>query len=169
MGAGRTLLTDVVSLDGAAAVLRNEYDVDRVSIARYSSDHARFEIVGCDGKMLLAPGLEVPVELSTQMYAAAIGHLFLEASFEDAPCWHRPVDQLMFALGFRGGCSLPVRCGDGSFGAVSISATECGRRLDRCIDATIPLLSDLGALLCGARRVRLSPRESDVLLDLDAG
>jgi DNA-binding CsgD family transcriptional regulator len=169
MGAGGSLLADVVSLDGAAAALRHEYGVDRVSIARFSPDRSRFEIVGCDGKLLFSPGLEVPVQLSTQMHASALGDVFLERSFRDAPGWHRPVDELMLAVGFRGGCSLPVICGDGSSGAVSLSATDPGRSLDRCIDSLTPLLADVGALLCGARGVRLSPRESDVLLDLDEG
>jgi DNA-binding CsgD family transcriptional regulator len=169
MGARSELLRDVVSLDGAASALRQEYDVDRVSIARFSSDHATFEIVGCAGKVLLSPGLEVPTELSTQMRAPALGEVFVEANFRDAPRWNRPVDELMLGIGFQSGCSVPLRCPDGSLGAVSLSATQPDRTLERCVDSIAALLAELAARLVETRSVHLSPREADVLLDLDDG
>jgi DNA-binding CsgD family transcriptional regulator len=169
MGAGSSLLADVVSLDGAAAALRAEFEVDRVSIARFSGDGATFEIVGCAGKALLSPGLTVPVALSTQMLAPAVGEVFVEERFRDAPRWHRPVDALMLGIGFESGCSLPLRCADGSLGAVSLSRTLAGQGLGRCVDSLLPLLGDLAACLAGPPAVRLSPREGDVLLDLDDG
>jgi DNA-binding CsgD family transcriptional regulator len=169
MGAGSSLPADVVSLDGAAEVLRGEYRVDRVSIARFDADGSTFEIVGCAGKVLLSPGLRVPVELSTQMQPPALGEVFVAESFPDAPSWTRPIDELMLGIGFRSGCSLPLRCPDGSIGAVSLSATEADRSLDRCVDAVMPLLTELAARLADTHPVRLSPREGDVLLDLDDG
>lgn len=169
MAARDSLLTDVFSLDAAAAVLRSAFGVDRVSIARYTPDGSLFRIVGCNGKLLFSPGLEAPAALSSQMLAAASGSIFVEADFERAACWHRAVDELMCALGFRGGCSLPVACHDGSCGAVSLSTTESGRSLDRCVDAIVPMLDDVSALLEGSRRIRLSGREQDVLRDLDEG
>jgi DNA-binding CsgD family transcriptional regulator len=162
-------LAGVVSLDGAAAALRDEFGVDRVSVARFSCDHTMFEIVGCAGKTLLSPGLEVPVELSTQMRAPALGEVFVEASFRDAPRWNRPVDELMLGIGFQSGCSLPLRCADGTMGAVSLSATRSGESLDRCVDSVAPLLGELATHLAGSGAVRLSPREGDVLLGLDDG
>jgi DNA-binding CsgD family transcriptional regulator len=169
MGAASSPLAEVVSLDGAAAALREEFGVDRVSIARYGGDGATFEIIGCAGKLLLTPGLEVPVELSTQMGPPARGDVFVESAFATSPSWHRPVDELMLAIGFRGGCSLPLRLADGARGAVSLSVTEPGRSFDRHIDAVAPLLPELAARLTGSSVARLSPREGDVLLDLDEG
>jgi DNA-binding CsgD family transcriptional regulator len=169
MGAGSSLLAEVVSLDGAAAALRDEFGVDRVSIARFSGDRTMFEIIGCAGKTLLSPGMEVPVALSTQMQAPAAGEVFVEASFRDAPRWNRPVDELMLGIGFQSGCSLPLRCADGTAGAVSLSATHAGEGLDRCVDSVMPLLAELAAHLAGSAAIRLSPREGDVLLDLDDG
>jgi DNA-binding CsgD family transcriptional regulator len=169
MSAPSDLLRDVVSLDGTAAALRQEYDVDRVSIARFSADHARFTIVGCAGKALLSPGLEVPTELSTQMRAPALGEVFVEANFREAPRWNRPVDALMLGIGFQSGCSVPLRCPDGSLGAVSLSATHADHSLDRCVDSVASLLAELAARLVEPRPVHLSPREADVLLDLDDG
>jgi DNA-binding NarL/FixJ family response regulator len=155
MGAGSSLLADVVALDGAAAALRAEFGVDRVSIARFSPDRSTFEIVACAGKALLSPGLDVPVELSTQMQPPALGEVFVEASFRNAPHWSRPVDELMLGIGFQSGCSLPLACPDGSLGAVSFSATRTDCGLDRCVHSAMPLLAGLAGLLGGARRERV--------------
>ena len=92
--------------------------------------------------MLLSPGVEVPTALSTQMQAPALGEVFVEASFRDAPRWNRPVDELMLGIGFASGCSLPLRCSDGSSGAVSLSATQADRSLERCVDGVAPLLGE---------------------------
>jgi DNA-binding NarL/FixJ family response regulator len=164
MSAPGGLLRDVVSLDGAAAALRQEYDVDRVSIARFSSDHSTFEIVGCAGKVLLSPGVDVPTELSTQMQPPALGDVFVEASFQDAPQWNLPVDELMLGIGFRSGCSLPLRCADGSSGAVSLSTTQPDRSLERCVDSVALLLAELSDCLTGARREHVLVCHDDVLI-----
>jgi DNA-binding NarL/FixJ family response regulator len=158
------LLRDVDSLDGAAAALRQEYEVDRVSIARYSSDHATFEIVGCAGKVLLSPGVNVPTVLSTQMEAPALGDVFVEASFRDAPRWNRPVDELMLGIGFQSGCSLPLRCSDGSSGAVSLSVTQPHRSLERCVDALAPLVDELADRLTSARPEQVLVCHDDVVI-----
>lgn len=150
MGAGSSLLAGIVSLDDVAAALKQEYGVDRVSIARFSSDHSTFEIVGCAGKALLSPGLDVPVELSTQMRPPALGDVFVEASFPDSPSWNRPVDELMVAIGFRSGCSLPLEFEGGSLGAVSLSETHSDRSFERCVDAVRPLLSEITTRLTAA-------------------
>jgi DNA-binding NarL/FixJ family response regulator len=157
-------LRDVVSLDDAAAALRQEYGVDRVSIARFSSDHSTFEIVGCAGKVLLSPGVDVPTELSTQMRSPALGEVFMEASFQDAPRWNRPVDELMLGIGFKSGCSLPLRCPDGSSGAVSLSATESDRSLERCIDSVTLLLAELSDWLTSAQREQVLVCHDDVVI-----
>lgn len=79
----------------------------------------------------------------------------------------------MLALGFRSGCSLPVRDGaDRVVGVASLSCTcsgiEFGRRLDRLASAAPALAGEL-AELAGSPRPRLTQRERDVLVLLDAG
>jgi DNA-binding NarL/FixJ family response regulator len=79
----------------------------------------------------------------------------------------------MLALGFRSGCSLPVRGGDGTVvGVASLPATSAGidygRRLD-CLERSAPFLAAELALAGRPGTPDLTQRERDVLTLLDAG
>jgi len=98
------------------------------------------------------------------MCAPALGEVFVEASFRDAPRWNRPVDELMLGIGFESGCSLPLCCADGSSGAVSLSATQTDRSLERCVDSVALLLTELSDCLMSTRPERVLVCHDDVVI-----
>src|SRR3954464_4308936 len=123
-------LEAAATIGQVAEALRTEWETERVSIARFDHGHATFEIVGWSGKPLFAPGLEVPVDLSTQMLASAHGETYVAARFADDPVWPRPIDEFMLGIGFECGCSLALGAPDHPVGAVSLTSTAPGRTFD---------------------------------------
>jgi hypothetical protein len=75
-----------------------------------------------------------------------------------------PVDELMLGIGFASGCSLPLRGSDGSSGAVSLSATQPDRDLERCVDSVAPLLGELADRLACRRPERVLVCHDDVVI-----
>jgi DNA-binding CsgD family transcriptional regulator len=164
------------AIDPLAATIRRlrcDLEVDRLSLAYVDGARATFRIVAWDGKGIFASGTELPLATSTQVGAAARGSAYASADFEREPDWTEPTDRLMLALGFRSGCALPVRGGDGAVaGVASLSATsagiEYGGRLDQ-LERSAPALAAELERLDRPGAAELTQRERDVLVLLDAG
>jgi DNA-binding CsgD family transcriptional regulator len=160
------------TLDAAARSLRRELDVDRLSIALVDRHAATFRIVAWDGKGLLAAGTELPLETSTQVAAAARGERFAASDFRSAPGWELPTDQLMLAVGFVSGCSVPLCHPSGDVcGVASLSATHIvdydarGAALERAAPELASRLWPEHA----PPPPHLTPRERQLLPLLDSG
>jgi DNA-binding NarL/FixJ family response regulator len=115
-------------LGRAAAVVREAFDVDRVSVARFDGPCDRFEIVADAGANLLAPGTALPVSTCSYFAEAAQGRAFSDADFDASEAFARPLDGVVLASGFHSGCSVPVRRAGRTVGALSLSAAT--RALD---------------------------------------
>lgn len=152
-------------LDTLARELREDLDVERVSIARVDERARTFRIDAWNGKGIFGTGTELPLATSTQIGRAADGEPFAAPDFSCEPGWDRPTDRLMDALGFRSGCSVRVEADDVLW-VVSLSSTRARHGYDRRIDR----------LRGSAARLRLAPaataltrREQDVLVLLERG
>ena len=132
-------------LADAAGDLCRELAVDRVSVATTGDDH--FTIVAHAGRGILAAGTTLPLVTSTQILAAARGTSWSCGDFRREPAWAEPTDRLMLALGFRSGCSVPLRDDHGRVrGVVSASFLHPRGASDRRVAAiarAAPLLSRL--------------------------
>ncbi|MEZ5102368.1 MAG: LuxR C-terminal-related transcriptional regulator [Thermoleophilia bacterium] len=156
-------------LDTLARELREELDVERVSIARVDGRARTFRIDAWNGKGIFGTGTELPLDTSTQLGRAADGETFAAPDFAREPGWDRPTDRLMDALGFRSGCSVRVR-GDDGLWVVSLSSVRARHGYDRRIDRVRACVRDLR----DAPRVTvpdpgLTRREQDVLALLERG
>jgi DNA-binding NarL/FixJ family response regulator len=148
------LITDLSSaleggeepLGAAAAVLRRAFAVDRVSVARFDPGAPRFEIAAAAGAGLLAPGTVLPVSTCSYFAQVAGGHAFQEEDFDRSPDFDLPLDSVVRAAGFHAGCSVPIRAGGATVGALSLSAST---RRDDIADAAARL-EQLGPLLAAA-------------------
>lgn len=149
----RRAVETAATLAQAATALHEELEVERVSIARLDHAGGTFEIVAGAGKALLMPGLDVPMQLSTQIEHAARTGIYTGADFGHDAGWQRPVDRLMVGLGFSSGCSFPVGGERRPVGVVSLSSTSPGVGYDRRLEA----LAEVGDLL--GRRLR-PPRDA---------
>ena len=113
--------------------------------ASTGDDH--FTIVAHAGRGILAAGTTLPLVTSTQILAAARGTTWACGDFRREPTWAEPTDRLMLALGFRSGCSVPLRDDHGRVrGVVSASFLHPHGASDRRIAAVsraAPLLSRL--------------------------
>ena len=132
-------------LADAAGDLCRDLAVDRVSVATTGDDH--FTIVAHAGRGILAAGTTLPLVTSTQILAAARGTSWSCGDFRREPAWAEPTDRLMLALGFRSGCSVPLRDDHGRVrGVVSASFLHPHGASDRRVAAitrAAPLLSRL--------------------------
>jgi DNA-binding NarL/FixJ family response regulator len=126
----------------AASALHGELGIDRLSIARFGPGY--FEIVAAAGRALFVPGQRLPTTVSTQLARSAAGRVYAASSFMDEFDPPRPIDELMLALGFRSGCSVPIGPPDKPVGAVSLSSTVDGLSYDRVLSGIaqveVPLL-----------------------------
>jgi DNA-binding NarL/FixJ family response regulator len=151
------------TLARAATALHEELDVERVSIARLDHAGGTFEIVAGAGKALLMPGLDVPMQLSTQIEHAARTGIYTGADFGHDARWQRPVDRLMVGLGFSSGCSFPVGRESRPVGVVSLSSTSPGVAYDRRLQA----LAEVGDLLGRRLREHRDARPGPVVIHHD--
>ncbi len=159
-------------LAAAGRSLRRALDVDRLSVALIDGSAETFRIVAWDGKGLLASGTELPLETSTQVAAAARGERYAASDFRAAPGWERATDQLMLAVGFVSGCSVPVHHPDGSVCAVaSLSATHVVDYDTRCtaLAEAAPALSSLLWPGDAPPPPHLTRRERELLPLLESG
>jgi DNA-binding NarL/FixJ family response regulator len=135
-----------------ASALQGELGIDRLSIARFGPGY--FEIVAAAGKALFIPGQRLPTAVSTQLARSATGRVYAASSFMadfDPP---RPVDELMLALGFRSGCSIPIGPVGRPVGAVSLSSTIDGLCYDRVLRAVAEVEAPLSQLLADGSAAR---------------
>jgi len=159
-------------LAAAGRSLRRELDADRLSIALVDHRVESFRIVAWDGKGLLAAGTELPLETSTQVGAAARGELYAASDFRCAPGWDRASDRLMLAVGFRSGCSVPLRHPRGDvYGVASLSSTSIVDHVGRCaaLDAAAPQLASLLWPEDDPPPAHLTRRERELLPLLETG
>lgn len=152
-------------LDTLARELREELDVERVSIARVDQRAGTFRIDAWDGKGIFGKGTELPLDTSTQIGRAAGGEAFAAPDFAREPGWDRPTDRLMDALGFRSGCSVRV-AGEDALWVVSLSSTRARHGYDRRIDRLRGCAPVLRRTPVAAGLTR---RERDVLVLLERG
>lgn len=138
-------------LPQAAEVLRRALDVDRVSISRVDPDAGSFEIVATAGAQLLVQGTRLPVALSSHFLAAAESRTFEVPDFAQEPSFDRPIDEVVLASGFGGGCAIPLRRGPRVVGAVALT---CVRTSDFA-----PALNALSAV-AGMLTLRLNAARS---------
>jgi DNA-binding NarL/FixJ family response regulator len=108
-------------LPRAAEILRRELDVDRVSISRIDPQAGTFEIVATAGARLLVQGTRLPVSLSSHFLAAAESRTFDVPHFAEERSFDLPIDEVVLASGFEGGCAIPLRRGPDVVGAVALS------------------------------------------------
>lgn len=171
-GAPPTAARSGTRLVAAGRSLRRELDADRLSIALVDHRVGSFRIVAWDGKGLLAVGTELPLATSTQVGAAARGELFAASDFRCAPGWDRPSDRLMLAVGFRSGCSVPLRHPRGEVhGVASLSSTSSVDHVGRCA-ALAAAAAELASLLWpedDPPPAHLTRRERDLLPLLERG
>jgi DNA-binding CsgD family transcriptional regulator len=123
-----------------------------VSVARIDLAANRFEIAADAGAELLAPGTALP--LSTCSYFAQVseGRAFHEDDFDRSRAFDRPVDGVILATGFRSGCSVPLRDGNGEVvGAISLSASRRGEGMGHVAAELEPLADVLVARIDGLR------------------
>jgi len=111
------------ALERAAGVLRAAFEVERVSVARIDPSGERFEIAADSGFELLAPGTVLPVNTCSYFALTADGHVFSEPDFDASQTFRRPLDSVVLATGFHSGCSVPLRRGDRTVGALSLSSS----------------------------------------------
>ncbi len=121
-------------LTRAAAVVREAFAVDRVSIARIDRSSRRFEIAAQSGAELLAPGTALPVGTCSYFALAAEGRPFHDDDFDASRTFELPLDSVVLAAGFHAGCSVPVTHGGAVIGAVSLSATGRAGRMTTAVD-----------------------------------
>jgi two-component system, NarL family, response regulator DesR len=119
---GAALQPGAGGLRAAAGVLRDAFDVERVSISRIDAGAARFEIAASAGAPLLEAGTSLPVGTCSYFLATAEGRPFGEADFDRSSAFTLPVDGVVLASGFHSGCSAPIRHEGRAVGAVSLSA-----------------------------------------------
>jgi DNA-binding NarL/FixJ family response regulator len=112
------------SLDGAAELLREWMEVDRVSISEIDEAEGRFEIVASSGASLLVSGTRLPLDTSSHFRTTAERRVFEAPSFERLRDFVRPLDEVVVAAGFASGCAVPIIRGERVVGAVSLSSRE---------------------------------------------
>jgi len=148
-------------LGAAAGVLRRVFAVERVSVARFERGRPRFEIAAAAGADLLAPGTVLPVSTCSYFAQVAGGRAFQEEDFDRSPDFDLPLDSVVRAAGFHAGCSVPIRAGDETVGALSLSAAS---RRDDMADVA-ERLAALGPLLGAAVAPRTpAPAPAQVLV-----
>lgn len=157
-GAGR-------SLPDAAALLREAFDVDRVSIARLEDGGRRFQIVAEAGAELLSPGTALPSATCSYFRLTAENQPFLDNDFERSSSFNLPLDGVILATGFRCGCSVPIRRGPRTIGALSLSCKAPRRMTPAMLGELEPCAGALAAeLWCapGSRRVLICHQDREV-------
>jgi DNA-binding CsgD family transcriptional regulator len=156
------------ALGRVAALVRDAFGVDRVSVARIDSSAGTFEIAAEAGRRLLSPGTVLPLETCSYFAGAPDGRAFGDEDFDASPSFRLPLDGVIIAAGYHSGCSLPLYRGERPVGALSLS--EAGRgggmtdllgRLEPVAEALAPRLQVAEALL--------TARELQLLRLLDEG
>jgi DNA-binding NarL/FixJ family response regulator len=94
-------------LPDALALLRAAVpDADRISLHAVDPLRRSFRVIAGAGADLLANGTELPLETSTQVLVPADGQVFRSPRFGDD--FDRVLDRLVYDMGFRSGCSVPL-------------------------------------------------------------
>jgi DNA-binding NarL/FixJ family response regulator len=95
---------------------------DRISLHAVDQLRRSFRVIAGAGADLLANGTELPLETSTQVLVPAAGAIFRSPHFADDPTFDRVLDQLVYDMGFRSGCSVPLYLGARPIGALCVSS-----------------------------------------------
>lgn len=122
-------------IEAALSFLASELDVGRVSLHEVDPESGDFRVVGGGGEDILAAGTELPLETSTQVLVPANGDVFRRFSFAEDESFDRSLDQLVWDMGFRSGCSVPLYIGSRPAAAMCLSAHQSELECDPLIDA----------------------------------
>ncbi len=121
-------------IDATLGFLASELGVSRVSLHAVDACADYFRVVGGGGEGILASGTRLPLKVSTQVCLPARGSIFRCAQFEDG-CFDMPIDRVVWDMGFRSGCSVPLFMGSRPVGALCITSREVEISCDPLIDA----------------------------------
>lgn len=133
---------------------------DRISLHAVDQRRQSFRVIAGAGADLLANGTELPLETSTQVLIPAHGEVFRSPSFADDPTFDRVLDQLVYGIGFRSGCSVPLRLGARTIGALCVSS----RRADLDCDPIAALLEQVTTSIAFALSARATANAIRVLV-----
>jgi DNA-binding NarL/FixJ family response regulator len=120
--------------DKALALIREELQVDRISLHAVNGEDESFRVVAGVGDDILAPGTELPLETSTQVRVPAAGGIFRGSALDEDSSFDHALDQLVTDMGFRSGCSVPLVIGSRAFGVVCVTSRSAEVASDRLID-----------------------------------
>ena len=112
-------------LEGALRVVCSELEpADRVSLHAVDGTSRAFRVVAGAGDDLLANGTELPLDSSSQVMVPASGRVFRSPSFAREADFDRALDQLVYDMGFRSGCSVPLFIGSRPVAALCVSSRQ---------------------------------------------
>jgi DNA-binding NarL/FixJ family response regulator len=134
--------------------LRGELALDRLSLHAVDPAQRSFRVLASAGDPLLGHGTELPTAASSQIESAAAGTPFRGSRFAPLAGFDRTLDRLVYELGFRSGCSLPVHRGGRVLGVLAASS----RGLELDCDALLDALSVAGPPLAAALAAPHGPR-----------
>jgi DNA-binding NarL/FixJ family response regulator len=133
---------------------------DRISLHAVDQLRQSFRVIAGAGADLLANGTELPLETSTQVLVPARGAVFRSPRFADDPTFDRVLDQLVYDMGFRSGCSVPLYLGPRPIGALCVSS----RRTDLDCDPIAELLEQVTTSIAFALSAQASANVIRVLV-----
>ena len=133
---------------------------DRISLHAVDQLRQSFRVIAGAGADLLANGTELPLETSTQVLVPARGAVFRSPRFADDPTFDRVLDQLVYDMGFRSGCSVPLYLGQRPIGALCVSS----RRADLDCDPIAELLEQVTTSIAFALSAQASANVIRVLV-----
>jgi DNA-binding CsgD family transcriptional regulator len=154
-------------LDRVAALVRDAFAVDRVSVARIDAEAGEFTIAAEAGGPLLPPGTVLPLRTCSYFAGAPDGRAFGDGDFDASSSFRRPFDEVIIAAGYHSGCSVPVRREGRVVGALSLSAAAHRRDMRR-LPGQLDGLADAVSRRLG-RAPRLTVRERELLALLEEG
>jgi DNA-binding NarL/FixJ family response regulator len=123
------------ALGDALRLIREELDVDRISLHAINEARGTFRVIADAGDAILPTGTELPLETTTQVRVPALGEVFSSSSFEGDADFDHSLDQLVCDMGFRSGCSVPLLIGTRSVGGLCISSRATDLDCEPLIDA----------------------------------
>jgi two-component system response regulator DevR len=95
-------------------------DADRISLHAVDPIRRSFRVIAGAGADLLANGTELPLNTSTQVMVPADGRVFRSPLFGED--FDRVLDRLVYDMGFRSGCSVPLLDSGRVVGALCVSS-----------------------------------------------